>query len=544
MALPTVADPNPYASNFVVRVASLWQGTLIDENTAGLFFTIYPLALGGPKTYPDFDIPGVEPFTGTFALPHLTGIPLDADRGELGVLRETQITTYLAFSEPLFDPELLVALPHWPSGYNERFRFQLVDEDRNLQSIPSGYADFPGPEDTTLHLFVGYGGPYLGMVLTYPPEYAAEIVGVRATTKTAQDNADSATKAANGAGSQAKTKANSPTAVPRPMLKPNTIYRIDVGMSAQGQRDGKPAPGPLPTRTDRYWFRTPKLPGAAPSGGVQYLQGTSAAVAKSHYDKYVLAPTVQTHHDDFDPTYLRRYIASWLPADHSQSWFTADPVGVQLLVGHVPDLALIYRHDVTVKVRRLDPTKGNPDPFEEQEFNALQVFAAAMSALHPAADQLIHKFTSRPDSCPYPIPGGTLGARPQLQTLAQYEVLLAFPYKDGPGGTQIEGVTFATSRYRTPLDLLTALGFGGGGVTGDVQVDRVAVAGGDTTGSGELERTLAKLGLGRWPAADDPARARSGPRTGKRGSYTASCSKHRSRSTAPTPSSSSTSAAD
>ena len=502
--LPTVIDPDPYASNFVVKAASLWQGTLIEESTAGLFLTIYPLALGGPRTTPEFELPGLTPFTGTFALPHLTGIAIDADRGELGALRESEITTYLAFSEPLFDVELVVALPHWPNGYSQRFRVQLVDDSGSIQPLAASYATFPGPDDTSLHLFPRDGGPYLGMVLTHPPEYAVEIVGLRATTQTAQHNADSATNAAHAAGNQAKTKASSPTAVPRTMLKANTIYRIDVTMSAQGQREGKKAPAPLPTSTERYWFRTPALPGAAGSAGLHYLQGTSAAVAKLHYDKYVLAPTVQTRQDDFDPTYLRRYIASWLPADHSRHWFGADPVGVQLLVSHVPDLALVYRHDITVKVRRLDPTRGNPDPFEDQEFTGLQVLAAAMSVLQPAADQLIYTLTSRPGACPYPIPGGTLGARPQLQPLAQYEVLLAFPYKDGPGGTKIEGVNFGTSRYRTPLELLAALGFGGGGVSGDAKVERIPVAGGDTSADGEIEQTLAKLGLGRWPAADEP----------------------------------------
>lgn len=502
--LPTVVDRNPFASNFVVRVASFWLGMLIDESTAGLLFTVYPLALGGPRTYPEFKLPGAR-FIGTFTLPHLTGIPLDVDQGELDLPRAT-LTTCLAFSEPLFDPELVVALPEWPGGYSDRFEAFVLDEN-GFQPLDHG-GEYPGPDDTTLRVFARPGGPYLAMAFTYPPDFAPEIVGVQATTGTAQHNADSATSAANGAGEQAKAKANSPTAVPRKLLKPNTIYRIDVTTSAQGQREGKKAPAPLPARTDRYWFKTAPLPGAAPSGGRQYLQGADATAAKLHYDKYVHATTAQSRHDDFDPTYLRRYIASWLPADRTRSWFLDDPVGVQLLVSHVPDLALLYRHDVTVKVRRLDPTKGNPDPNEEQEFSGRHVFAAGMSVHHPAADRLIHKFTSQPGSCPYPIPGGTLGARPRLQPFAQYEVLLAFPYKDGPGGTHIEGIVFETSRYRTPLDLLAVLGFpssaAGGGVTGDVKVERIPVTGGDTAADGEIEQTLGKLGLGRRPTASEP----------------------------------------
>ena len=206
-------------------------------------------------------------------------------------------------------------------------------------------------------------------------------------------------------------------------------------------------------------------------------------------------------HDSFDPVYLQRYIASWMPADKARFWFLKDPVGVQTLVNHVTDLALIYKHDVKVRVRRTDPTKGNPDPFEVQEFPASNLFAAAVSVFQPKADQLIYALTSAADSCPYPTPGSTLGGRPELQPLSQYEVFLAFPFQGGAGGAEIPGVIFSTSRYQNPLELLGALGFGAGGLAGDAPVTKIPVAPGDSTADGAIERAIGQLGLGRWPVA-------------------------------------------
>jgi hypothetical protein len=196
-----------------------------------------------------------------------------------------------------------------------------------------------------------------------------------------------------------------------------------------------------------------------------------------------------------------------MPADKARFWFLKDPVGVQLEVKHVPDLAAVYDHATKVRVRRTDPTKGNPDPFEEQEFPATNIFQAAVSEHHPLADLRLHRLTSLAGGCPYPAPGATLGGRPELQPLSQYELFLAFPFRDSAGagltgGAEIPGVIFSTSRYTDPSALLADLGFGGGGgLAGDVPVTRIAVSPGDSTADGAVEGALSRLGLGRWTRA-------------------------------------------
>ncbi|TGR95536.1 hypothetical protein EN852_037040, partial [Mesorhizobium sp. M2E.F.Ca.ET.209.01.1.1] len=83
-----------------------------------------------------------------------------------------------------------------------------------------------------------------------------------------------------------------------------------------------------------------------------------------------------------------------------------------------------------VRVHRTDPTKGRPDPFEVQEFDKSNIWQAAVSLFHPEADLRLHAASIVAGACPYPSPGATLGGRPKLQPLSDYEVSLAFPFLD------------------------------------------------------------------------------------------------------------------
>lgn len=500
--LPTEPAHGPFASVFDVRVAAQWWNVPLDEATSGFFPYVFPLRLGTPTMFGEpLSVIGRD-FPGAFSLPYVTGLPLDRDPDESAPgIGEVPVRAVLTFSEPLLDPCLVLRLPDWPPGRTDRVRVSLIGPDGTVPFPDTGAEPVPGDAEV-----IGYeaeGGPYTAILLEYHAALAAEVLGVRAVSVSARDSAEAATLAAGAAGRAAAAKAG--TVTPRPMLSPGTVYRVDVGLEGRGQRDG--ATGAPVSHVQSYWFRTADMSGPAPSDGTQYPQETTSAIARKHYEDYVAAPAVLSRTDRFDPAYLERYVLSWMPADKAGAWFLDDPVGVQLEVSHVPDLAAAYDHDTLVRVRRTDPTRGRPDPFEEQAFPATARWHAGVSELQPQADLRLHRATTAAGSCPYPAPGATLGGRPTLRPRSDYELSLAFPFLDSAGtgrsgGTAIRGGAFSTSRYRGPHALLADLGFvppgaEGGGTAGDLRVDRIPVASGVTTADGALERALARLALGR-----------------------------------------------
>ncbi|MFI9103592.1 hypothetical protein ACIGXA_24000 [Streptomyces fildesensis] len=508
--LPTEPSPGPFASVFDVHVASAWWGTPVDDATAGFLPVTFPLQLGTPTTF-DTPLQGLgRYFMGAFTLPHVTGLPLDVSPNQSSPeIGEVPVQVLLTFSEPLFDPCLGLHLPLWPPDFADRMHVRLIGPDG---SVPFPYSgDEPGSGDSVVRSYETAGGPFTAIALDYHAALAPQVLGIRGISTTASDAANDATEATNKAGQAASAKAQSHTVTPRRMLRPNTVYRIDVGFSGQGRREGKT--GATVPHTDSYWFRTTDMSGPAHSKGAQYLQGTLSAVALEHYETYVAAPSVHQRTDRFDPAYLERYLLSWMPADKARYWFLKDPVGVQLEVSHVPDLAAIYDHDTVVRVHRTDPTKGHPDPFEEQSFSAANIWQAVVSGLQTQADLRLHEATTAAGTCPYPLPGATLGGRPELQPLAGYELSLAFPFLDSghsgqSGGTAIRGGVFGTSRYTGPRELLEDVGFvaggaAGGGRAGDLRVERIPVTAGDTTADGAVERAISLLELDRLT----PARA-------------------------------------
>lgn len=504
--LPTEPAIGPFASIFEVSITATWEQIPIEQSTIPLLPLSMPIRLSGPMPLlVELDVAGRR-FGGVFDLPHVRGFPQDFDPAALAELGDESIVATLTFSQLLFDPLFAVLLPDWPQNFRERVFFNLIDEG-GLSSFPMVNEE-AGPGDELARSYAQTGGPYLGVSMTYPAVYHPRILGLRGVSATAVQAADDATKADNAAGTTAGAKKQ--TLTPRAMLDPDRIYRIDVTVTGQGHRaDVEMVPTATP-HTDTYWFRTPSMKGPAPSQGLQYLQ-SSNELALAHYESFVHAVNVAQRSDSFDPVYLQRYIDFWVPGDLSRFWFLDDPVGVQMAVNHVPDLALVYDHDTRVRVRRTDPTRGHPDPFDEDALQTTNIYQTAVSQLASESDLRLQSLIARADGCPYPAPGATLGGFPELQPLAQYEAFLSFPFQDSAatgqsGGARIPGVLFSTSRYRGPLEMFVALGYVDGGVlsaglSGSVPVTRMAVAAGERVADGALEQAFAALGLGRWSVA-------------------------------------------
>ncbi|GAB2836402.1 hypothetical protein GCM10022221_39410 [Actinocorallia aurea] len=517
---PWVLPPEPassaFTSSFTVEVAAEWWGMPFDERTAGFLPYMFPVRFGAPVAFSEPLSGFGRAFAGAFALPHMTGLARDTDwkRFKLQAAGHAMtdepssepIWVLLTFSEPLFEPSLALRLPSVMEGLAQQVLAAYVVGEESTVPFPFT-GERPAAGDSVIWQYeMSGGGPFTAVIVGYVAAVAVDVLGVRGVTATALAAAENATKAAAQQGEQFTEKT---TYTARPMLTPGRVYRIDVGMSALGQREGKKSDKPA-TRKDSYWFRTVDMPRPAPSGGKQYLQNTDHDTALTQYSLYTAAPSVFQVKDTFDPVYLERYVLSWCPADQSGHWFLDDAVGVHLLVDHVVDLAHVYRHGTVVRVRRIDPTKGNPDPFEVQEFPAITC-KAIVSNLQPRADLRISAEASMPGACPFPRPGGNLGGRPRLRPRCDYELSLDFPMFDGKGGLledgpRIRGGVFGTSRYANPGALLGDLGFvptgsPGGGTAGGLPVDRIPVTAGDSVSDGAVEAALSRLGLGRLGTA-------------------------------------------
>lgn len=490
----------PFDSVFAVLVNAVLREIVLDEHTIALLDSPFPWRLSGPRALPaSLPIEAAErDFGGAFLLPHLTGIPLDADPNFLALLGEGRVRATLTFSQPLSAPLLALLLPRWPEGAAfEQVSVALIHANGSIPFSP--IAEEPGPDDAVVRVYADEGQDFLGVTIDYPPTLAVEILGLRAITASARQKADDANDADAQAAANADEKAEAGPLPTRSFLAADTLYKLDVSVQAVGTREN----GASDTfdKSETFWFRTAKV-------------ADPPVDPESAYIQQVYPPSVLFKTDAFDPTYLQRYVASWMPADKTRFWFRTDPVGVQTLVNHIPELAALYDRDVKVRVRRTDPTEGSPDPFayKPQEFPSLDQpvfrFGAGVSIALPAADLRLAALTEAAgEGCRYPRPGSTLGGRPVLAPLASYEVLLVFPPNGEEDGPAITGTLFSTSRYETPEHLLAAVGFGAGGVglAGDIPVERVpGLAAGVVVGDGALEQALVRLGLGRWPLAAAP----------------------------------------
>jgi hypothetical protein len=108
-----------------------------------------------------------------------------------------------------------------------------------------------------------------------------------------------------------------------------------------------------------------------------------------------------------------------------------------------------------------------------------------------------------------PKPGGSLQSQYPLATAAWYE-LYALAKSDDPAVSdgRLDGVTFRTSLWRNPTEMLTGIGFmpSPAAATGDVELKQLPALGtAIIDGSdADFEEALDTIGLEGWPAAVAP----------------------------------------
>jgi hypothetical protein len=209
---------------------------------------------------------------------------------------------------------------------------------------------------------------------------------------------------------------------------------------------------------------------------------------------------------------LDRYLAGYEPGQSEEFRFCDDPLRAHFRQDHVAALAKAYDFTMSVAVRRVDR------PGDEYEKPTVQAptwsFATAPALLGPA-DQSRYRYAVESE-CEVPTPGATASVLVPLEPEGWYEVYVLaksdkpLKYEDG----RLPGVTFRTSRWRTPEGMFAGLGFTVADqttatvMTGDLAIPAGALAGAVEGSDQAFQEALLALGLDGWPAPDAPRLSR------------------------------------
>jgi len=242
------------------------------------------------------------------------------------------------------------------------------------------------------------------------------------------------------------------------------------------------------TSTDRsFFFRTTPKPKAA-------------AVVLPEYGEAAYVSTIHVRRDLFHPQMLSRFLLGYTPAQTEVARFCDDPLNVHFSAAHVTALAKIYGYTLKLGLRRVDAPGADGDAVELDP----KWIAIEEPSLLTGADTRRVQIASVA-ACPVPKPGGTLQSQYPLATAAWYE-LYALAKSDDPAvlDGRLDGVTFRTSRWRNPTEMLAGIGFNpsASAATGDIELTQLPALG--TTiiddSDADFETALDTIGLEGWPA--------------------------------------------
>lgn len=387
-------------------------------------------------------------------------------------------------SEPIGDPCLWLVIDEEPPQLFAE-RFKVSDEHGRswspIDPASGGPSRVPLPGGQVALRFAPPPGPPLD-VKRVTVEWGATagrgILGLGGITQAARAAAAARSAAAAATAAtlaEAAAKAPQPPDVTsdkaaRCLLTPGRTYRLEVRMAwtgtiyeqdESGARKAIPSEaGTLPTaageETRSYFFRTAVLPDRVPLADRVYDPVPS-------YGTPERLDFVRRRRDLFEPEMLARHLLGYTPAQ-SEPWrFRDDPVQAHFDAAHVAALAETYGFTLKVDLRRVDVWHDPNDagsPGRTLTLDSSWIPLAAPELL-PLADAMRHTFAVEA-RCPLPKPGASLSAQPPLlEGRAWYEVyVLAQSLKPATvADGRLPGVTFRTSRWRSPTEMLSALGF-------------------------------------------------------------------------------------
>ncbi len=452
-------------------------------------------------------LPSLSQFAGFLRLPFV-GWP-NGLTGDFGPPRQTRQQLAISLDEPLSQVDIwLLVLGDAPAD-----PAQLVVEDAPASQWPGAAAGssrvlrYRAPRDGVTEVTVDWPcGLALGLL-----GLSGVTASALAAARTSNDALDAQT--ALLAAAKVAGPAQQDTVVSgaqRTVLDPDRTYRLDVGLSwtgvlteiddhggettTQGGGDQylpRGAAGAAPCQRS-YWFRTAKaLTPATVEDQPKPIMDLAPAFGSESFLSFK-----RRLQNFFHPAMLERYFIGSEPGQSEAFRFRDDSLAAHFSANHVAVLAGKYGYDLKLGLRRVDA------PDNEGDTEVLDVALIALSdptLLDPLGRRLNE--IAAASTCSLPVPGATLIAARSLAAQAWYEVYVLAQSRDRDAvkDGRLPGVTFRTSRWRSPADMLIGLGFGSDVAPGRAAGD-LLVKGNPPTGviigdDVALEAALAALDL-------------------------------------------------
>lgn len=286
------------------------------------------------------------------------------------------------------------------------------------------------------------------------------------------------------------------------LLKAGRTYTLRFSYTAARWQRSEDSPNP-PSRASFSWTN---------GSGVDVFNETQSfqfktAPAGDIPDESLLDFKVQS---TFEPAAVVRYLRGFDPAHVQPPHFLDDDLQAFFDVEWVETLLDRYGHTLELRVARTDPPprEGGVAPVLQVPITLLE--RSLPLALQPLADQRMAE-AARVAPCLQGIPqhGSTQSAQGSLEPRAEYDfIALATP---GGGGSEvvIGRSHFRTSRYRSPQELMEAVGFSDASSPNPL-LPYDAVLTGPVPAQAQLgsdqgmDEALQAMGLDPWPLPSVP----------------------------------------
>jgi hypothetical protein len=371
------------------------------------------------------------------------------------------------------------------------------------------------------------------LIVGYPVGTALGVAGLGGVTIGALAAAAAENKAiadetqrllqAAAAGPKTSPAGNAPHQ--RAILDPGRLYRIDIDMVWAGEISKQNESGQI-VSVESIAFDDPTKKTAKynPKGGAAdsptlrrlFFRTTPKPVAREvpKYGHVLFNTWLQSRQDVFQPEMLQRYLAGYDPTQSEQFRFCDDPLRAHFLQDHVAALAKVYDFDLQVAVRRVD----RPGPAYASPLLMTPDWSFATDRSFLGEVDKVRYDYALASMCKVPAPGATATVNPPLEPEALYDIhVLAKSLKPAFADGALPGVTFHTSRWRSPPDMLAGLGLVTAGqpaiatvVTGDLTITNpAALAPAVLEGDDQaFQNALLGLGVDGWPVTEAPRLSR------------------------------------